>query len=159
MSFQSQTLETLYFQNAAGRLYYQPAAQVVRLACAPERIAVAAIQEYYEQVLALMLSTGSHKILSCHGQRAPILAAAQEWLTSNWIPRAIAQAGARYCAIVEGADPLHRLFTQSVVAASPNGLQFQRFAELGEAPKLARSGKRLVLNVSQLNCLLRWRPY
>lgn len=133
MSLLSQAPETLYFQNAAGRLYYQAGAQVVRLVWAAERSALPAIQEYYEQVLALMLSTGSHKILSCHGQRAPLPGAAQEWLTGNWIPRAIAQAGARYCAIVEGADPMHRLSTQSVVAASPSGLQFRRFAELGEA--------------------------
>ena len=133
MSLFSQAPETLYFQNLAGRLYYQAGAQVVRLAWAAERIALPAIQEYYEQVLTLMLSTGTHKILSHHGQRAPLSGPAQEWLTGNWIPRAIAQAGARYCAIVEGADPMHRLSTQSVVSASPSGLQFRRFAELGEA--------------------------
>ena len=133
MNLYSQAPETQYFQNAAGRLYYQPDARVVRLAWAAERIPLAAIQEYYEQVLSLMLSTGSHKILSCHGQRAPLPAAAQEWLTGDWIPRAIAQAGVRYCAIVEGADPLHRLSTQSVVAAAPSGLQFKRFAEVREA--------------------------
>ena len=133
MSLPSLPPETLYFQNAAGQLYYQPALQAVRLAWAAERIALAAIQEYYEQVLALMLSSGSRKILSCHGQRAPLPAAAQEWLTGNWIPRAIAQAGARYCAIVEGADPMHRLSTQSVVAAAPSGLQFRRFTETSEA--------------------------
>ena len=125
--------ETLYFQNAAGLLYYQPGTQAVRLAWSSERVVLATIQEYYEQVLALMLNTGSHKILSCHGQRAPLPGAAQEWLTGTWIPRAIAQAGARYCAIVEGADPMHRLSTQSVVAASPSGLQFRRFAEISEA--------------------------
>ena len=141
MSLLPLTPETLYFQNAAGRLYYQAGAQVVRLAWAAERIALAATQEYYEQVLALMLSTGSHKILSCHGQRAPLPMAAQEWLTGNWIPRVIAQAGARYCAIVEGADPLHRLSTQSVVAASPSGLQFRRFAELTEADAWLRQAR------------------
>jgi hypothetical protein len=125
--------ETLFFQNAAGQLYYQADARVVRLAWAAERIALPAIQEYYEQVLGLMLSTGSHKVLSCHGQRAPLSGPAQEWLTGNWIPRAIAQAGARYCAIVEGADPMHRLSTQSVVSASPSGLQFRRFSQLSEA--------------------------
>ena len=127
------TPETLFFQSSAGRLYYQAGIQAVRLAWATERIALPAIQEYYEQVLALMLSTGSHKVLSCHGQRAPLPGPAQEWLTGNWIPRAIAQAGARYCAIVEGADPMHRLSTQSVVSASPSGLQFRRFAEIDEA--------------------------
>ena len=141
MSLPPLTPETLYFQNAAGRLYYQAGAQVVRLAWAAERIALAATQEYYEQVLALMLSTGSHKILSCHGQRAPLPMAAQEWLTGDWIPRVIAQAGARYCAIVEGADPLHRLSTQSVVAASPSGLQFRRFAELTEADAWLRQAR------------------
>ena len=133
MSLLAHTPETLYFRNQAGQLYYQAGTQVVRLAWAAERIALAAIQEYYEQVLALMLSTGSRKILSCHGQRAPLPGAAQDWLTGNWIPRAIAQAGARYCAIVEGADPMHRLSTQSVVAASPSGLQFKRFSEISEA--------------------------
>lgn len=133
MNSLSRNLETLYFQNTAGRLYYRAGLQAVRLEWTPERITLPAIQEYYEQVLALLLSTGSQKILSCHGQRSPLPGPAQDWLTSNWIPRAIAQAGARYCAIVEGADPMHRLSTQSVVAASPSGLQFRRFSELGEA--------------------------
>lgn len=133
MSLLSQTLETQYFQNAAGRLYYRAGLQAVRLEWAAGRITLADIQEYYEQVLVLMLSTGSHRILSCHGQRAPLPGPAQEWLTGNWIPRAIAQAGARYCAIVEGADPLHRLSTQSVVASSPSGLQYKRFSDMHEA--------------------------
>ena len=64
MNLLPQVPENLYFQNVAGRLYYQAGVQVVRLAWVGERIALPAIQEYYEQVLALMLSTGSHKILS-----------------------------------------------------------------------------------------------
>jgi hypothetical protein len=40
------------------------------------------------------------------------------------------QAQVRHCAIVEGADPMHRLSTQSVVAAAPAGFIFQRFATL-----------------------------
>ena len=135
MSLLSQTPETLYFQNAAGQLYYQPGGQLVRMAWAPERITLAAIQQFYEQVLALMLSTGSQKILSCHGQRAPLPGPAQEWLTGDWIPRAITQAGARYCAIVEGADPMHRLSTQSVVSTAPAGFTFKRFDSLQEAEK------------------------
>lgn len=125
--------ETLSFQNEAGQLFYQVAAGVVRLAWSAERASLATIQEFYEQTLRLMLRTGSYKILSYHGQRAPLAGPAQEWLTSNWIPRAISQAGARYCAIVEGANPLHRLSTQSVVAAAPTGLAFRRFAALAEA--------------------------
>jgi hypothetical protein len=134
MSLLSRAQETLFFQNAAGKVFYQPAG-FVRLAWAPERAALEAIQAFYEQVLALMLSTATRKILSEHGQRAPLSGAAQEWLTGQWIPRAIRQGRAQYCAIVEGADPMHRLSTQSVVSAAPTGLVFQRFSTMDEAEK------------------------
>ena len=132
MLLPSRAQETLFFQNAAGKVFYQPAG-FVRLVWAPERAALEAIQAFYEQVLALMLSTATRKILSDHGQRAPLSGAAQEWLTGQWIPRAINQARAQYCAIVEGADPMHRLSTQSVVSAAPAGLVFQRFSTMEEA--------------------------
>jgi len=118
--------ETLFFQNSAGKLYYQPG-HYVRLAWATERQALETIQAFYEQVLALLQSTGVRRILSDHGQRAPLPIVAQEWLTANWIPRAIGQTRTQHCAIVEGADPMHRLSTQSVVSTAPAGFQFKRF--------------------------------
>ncbi|MCC3153979.1 hypothetical protein Q3A66_13555 [Hymenobacter sp. BT770] len=127
-----QAKEGLYFQNAAGKLSHNPAG-FVRLVWSSERATLEAIKAIYEQALALLLNSGSRKILSDHGQRAPLSGPAQEWLTQNWMPRAISQARARYCAIVEGADPMHRLSTQSVVASSPSGLVFQRFSSVEEA--------------------------
>jgi hypothetical protein len=118
--------ETLFFQNPAGKLYYQPAGYV-RLAWAAERQTFETIKAFYEQVLVLLQSTGVRRILSDHGQRAPLPIAAQEWLTTSWIPRAISQARTQHCAIVEGADPLHRLSTQSVVSTAPAAFQFRRF--------------------------------
>ena len=119
--------ETLYFQNVAGKLFYHPLGYV-RLAWSTGRLPVEEIKTYYEQVLTLLLNTGSHKILSDHGQRAPLSGLAQQWLTGDWIPRAIRLARASYCAIVEGADPMHRLSTQSVVSSAPAGMLFQRFS-------------------------------
>jgi hypothetical protein len=124
--------ETLFFQNPAGKLFYQPAGYV-RLAWAAERQTLETIQAFYEQVLALLKSTGVRRVLSDHGQRAPLPIAAQEWLTTNWIPRAMQQAHTRHCAIVEGADPMHRLSTQSVVSTSPVGFQFKRFDNFAAA--------------------------
>lgn len=124
--------EKLYFENQAGRLYYN-AAGFVRLAWAPGRLSLAVIEAFYEQALALLTSTGSHRILSEHGQRAPLSAEAQQWITTNWIPRAMTQAGVRHCAIVEGANPLHRLSTQSVISAAPAEFVFKRFDALPEA--------------------------
>lgn len=134
MSLPPHTHETLFFQNTAGKVFYQSAG-FVRLVWAPERAALEAIQTFYEQVLALMLRTATRKILSEHGQRAPLSGTAQEWLTKQWIPRAINEARAQYCAIVEGADPMHRLSTQSVVSGAPAGLVFQRFSTMEAAEK------------------------
>lgn len=124
--------ETLYFQSAAGKLFHNPAG-FVRLAWAAERTPLDAIKAFYEQVLALLLNSGARQILSDHGQRAPLPGLAQQWLVEDWIPRAIGRARARHCAIVEGADPMHRLSTQSVLVASPTGLVFKRFSTLEAA--------------------------
>ncbi len=129
---QPRAQETLYFENQAGRLYYRTAGYV-HLVWSSERLPVAPIQAFYEQALALLRNTGSHRILSEHGQRAPLPAEAQTWLTTSWIPRAIAQAGVRHCAIVEGANPLHRLSTQSVVSASPTAFVYKRFDNVKDA--------------------------
>lgn len=132
MPLSARTQETLFFQNAAGQLYYQPAG-FVRLAWSANRAPLDALKAFYAQALALLLRTGTRKILSEHGQRPPLSGAAQEWLTGEWIPQAIREARVRYCAIVEGSDPMHRLSTQSVVSASPSGLVFQRFSEMAAA--------------------------
>ncbi|HET9504097.1 MAG TPA: hypothetical protein VFO93_11180 [Hymenobacter sp.] len=124
--------ETLFFQNSAGKLYYQPGGYV-RLAWAAGRQTLETIQAFYEQVLALLQNSGVRRVLSDHGQRAPLPIAAQEWLTANWIPRAMQQTQTRHCAIVEGADPMHRLSTQSVVSTSPTGFQFKRFDNFAAA--------------------------
>jgi hypothetical protein len=130
--------ETLFFQNPAGKLYYQPAGYV-RLAWAPERQPLEIIQAFYEQALALLMSTGVRRILSDHGARAPLPVAAQEWLTASWIPRAMTQANTHSCAIVEGADPMHRLSTQSVVSTAPAGFKFKRFDNFAAADAWLRS--------------------
>ncbi len=124
--------EILSFTNAAGQLYYHPAGHV-RLAWGPGRIPLDMVQSFYEKALAVLLTTGARKILSEHGQRAPLLPIAQQWLTQNWIPRVVAQARAAHCALVEGTDPVHRLSTETVVWTAPAGFTFKRCATRAEA--------------------------
>jgi hypothetical protein len=130
--------ETLYFQNVAGKVFHHPTG-FVRLAWSAERPSLDDIKAFYEQTMALLLNSGSRKVLSEHGQRAPLSGPAQQWLTENWIPRAITQARTRHCAIVDGADPLHRLSTQSVVSASPSEFHFERFPTVDAAEAWLRS--------------------
>jgi hypothetical protein len=129
--------EALFFQSPVGKLYYQPG-HYVRLAWAAERQPVETIQAFYEQVLALLKSSRVRRILSDHGQRAPLPIAAQEWLTADWIPRAMRETHTQHCAIVEGADPMHRLSTQSVVSTAPTGFQFKRFDNFAAADNWLR---------------------
>ncbi|MCC3156596.1 hypothetical protein LJ737_05060 [Hymenobacter sp. 15J16-1T3B] len=124
--------ETVFFRNAAGSVVFHSTGYV-ELAWGPGRLGLDELQAFYEQALTLLKSTDSGKILSSHGQRQPLSAAAQQWLTGDWIPRAIRQGGFRYCAIVEGQDPVHRLSTQGVVAASPVGVEFKRFQHRADA--------------------------
>lgn len=126
------TTELLAFENQAGRLYYQPAGYV-RLAWATGRLELSVMQAFYEQVLSLLLRTSARRILSEHGQREPLSQAAQQWLATDWIPRAMQQARTHHCAIVEGGNPVHRLSTQSVVSTAPAGFQFRRFATFAPA--------------------------
>lgn len=132
MNTLSYATETLVFQSQVGKLYYQPGGYV-RLAWAAERLSFDLIQAYYEQALVLLANTGVRRILSDHGQRAPLPAAAQEWITTNWIPRAMSLARTQHCAIVEGVDPVHRLSIQSVVSNAPTGFQFKRFDQFSAA--------------------------
>lgn len=125
---------TLFFENQAGQLYYNPVG-FVRLVWSAERLPLPTVQAFYEQVLELLVRTGCRRILSEHGQRAPLALEAQQWLTNDWIPRAIARSHTRHCAIVEGTDPMHRLSTQSVVSTAPAGFQFKRFDNFQEAEK------------------------
>ena len=138
MNFLPRVSETAYFQNAAGKLFYNPAGYI-RLAWSAERVPLEVLQAYYDHALKLMDTLGVHHVLSDHGQRAPLVAAAQHWLTHTWIPQAIAQVGFDYCAIVDGVDPLHRLSTQSVVSASPSAVTFRRFNTVDEADAWLRS--------------------
>lgn len=129
---QPRAQETQHFQSAAGILFHHSQGYV-RMAWNSGRLSLDLIQAFYEQGLALMVQRRCQKILSDHGQRSPLPLTAQEWLTQNWIPRAIQEAGAHHCAIVEGADPIHRLSTQAVVSNAPSGLQFKRFTTRDEA--------------------------
>lgn len=130
--------ETQYYQNEAGRLLYNSLGYV-HLVWSPERITQAVLEAFYEQALLLMKRTGATKILSEHGARRPLSAEAQQWIATNWVPRAIDKGGFMYCAIVEGGDPIHRLSTQAVISTSPIQLVYKRFQLLADADIWLRS--------------------
>ncbi len=138
MTPQQPTAETLFFTNAAGRVYYCPDGYV-RLEWSAQVVTLDTIQAYYEQVLALLRRQNCRFLLSEHAQRAPLTPAMQTWLTDNWIPRAMQQARVQYCAVIDGQNPIHRLATQTVISTAPTGFTFKRFADRAAAAAWLRT--------------------
>ncbi|WP_143436408.1 hypothetical protein [Hymenobacter crusticola] len=131
-TFYAQPTKTPHFTNVVGNIYYASQGYI-QLQWNAERIHLSDLQAFYEQALTLLDSTSCRKILSEHGQRQPLAAAAQHWLAHEWIPRAMKQVRVEYCAIVDGSNPMHRLSTQTVITDAPAEFVFKRFTTIGEA--------------------------
>jgi hypothetical protein len=131
-TFFARPLKAPHFANTVGGIYYSTQGHI-HLQWSADRIQLADLQAFYEQALLLLGSTGCRKILSEHGQRQPLSAAAQHWITREWIPRAMKQVRAEYCAIVDGSNPMHRLSTQTVISDAPSDFIFKRFDTISEA--------------------------
>ncbi len=63
----------------------------------------AELRAIYEHVLRAMQRYHVTALLVVHGQREVIPAAVQSWLATEWIPRAIREAGYERCALVEAS--------------------------------------------------------
>ena len=108
------TNASLYFHNElASVLEHRDG--YARIDWNPVPIQSSALRTVYEQVLRLLRTTGFTKILSDHQLMAPLLPADQLWLSQEWVPRAIAEAGYRHGAVVESHDLLSRTSVVQVV--------------------------------------------
>lgn len=105
----------------------------VRLDWQPYAASAAELQALYEQVLQAMRRHGVTALLSVHKQRPPLSPDVQAWLTTQWIPRAVADAGYQRCAIVEADMPLGRLAARAVGLALTTPLRFRYFPSEAEA--------------------------
>lgn len=105
---------SLHYHNELANVV-EYASGYVRIDWNPIPITTAALRDVYEQALSLLCSKGICKILTDHQFMPPVPAAEQEWLVRNWAPRAIREAGYRYCAIVQAYDMLNQQSTQLIV--------------------------------------------
>jgi hypothetical protein len=113
--------DLLYPANAS--LYYHNELAAVidhadgyaRIEWNPVPIRSASLRLVYEQVLLLLRSRGFSKILTDHQMMPPVQPEDQAWLTQEWAPRAVLEAGYRYCAIVQAYDVFNQLATKHMV--------------------------------------------
>ncbi|TGE28686.1 hypothetical protein [Hymenobacter metallicola] len=112
----------LVYPSNASLYYHNELATVVehgdgyaRIDWNPVPIRSSSLRAVYEQVLQLLRTRGLSKVLTDHQMMPPIQPSDQEWLSHNWAPRAVQQAGYRFCAIVQAYDVLSQLSTQNIV--------------------------------------------
>jgi hypothetical protein len=130
-------LKSFYFQNPAITISH--AAGYLRLDWSEARTTEDELREAYQQVLLAMKHYSTGKTLSYHGQRPLIPLGVQNWLTQEWIPRAVREAGYTRCAVVESVNPLGRLASGAVARSVPSQLDFRHFPTLAAADAWLRS--------------------
>ncbi|RYU79565.1 hypothetical protein [Hymenobacter persicinus] len=123
--------KSFYFQNPAITIYHT--AGYLRLDWSGARTTEDELRGAYQQVLLAMKHYRTGKTLSYHGLRQLIPLPVQHWLTQEWIPRAVHEAGYSQCAVVESQSALGRLASQAVGQQTPAQLDFRHFATLAEA--------------------------
>jgi len=112
-----------YFHNRAATVLYVPAGYI-RLDWQPATAAVAELRAVYEHTLQAMLHHKTGLLMTVHNNRPPIPQDVQQWLVAEWVPRAMATAGYRRCAVVEGGNPLSRLAARSIGSSLQGPLAF-----------------------------------
>ncbi|GAB3302423.1 hypothetical protein ACFQT0_11070 [Hymenobacter humi] len=115
-----------YFSNAAAVISYAPASYI-RLEWLSAPATVAELRSIYEHVLRAMQHHRVIRLMSVHNQRPPIPPEIQTWLTQEWLPRAVAEVGYRYCAVVEATAPLSRLAARAIGTGMKGLLSYEYF--------------------------------
>ncbi|TGE24459.1 hypothetical protein E5K00_04380 [Hymenobacter aquaticus] len=137
----------LLYPNNASLYYHNELASVVehadgyvRIDWNPVPIRSSSLRAVYEQVLTLLRQQGFAKVLSDHQLLPPIQPSDQEWLSQDWVPRAVAQAGYRCCALVQAHDVLSQIsLTHIVRQLGPVPLIVRYFEDSSAAERWIRS--------------------
>ncbi|UOQ55593.1 hypothetical protein [Hymenobacter cellulosivorans] len=118
--------ETLYFANPALQLSYD-ATGYLRLRWTSAGGTDEELRTAYLQVRQGMRHFRTGKTMSIHHNRPLIPVAVQQWLSTDWIPGCVREAGYSHCAIVESHSPMARLASQAVSLGAPSALAFRHF--------------------------------
>ncbi|SFQ36100.1 hypothetical protein [Hymenobacter arizonensis] len=112
-------VRSLYFENAIGRIWEEPECFL--------RLEYRAGPRETLQFRALLTHAGQAltrrrwaKILVDQREMAPFNASEQDWMTNEWLPRAVAEHGYRYGAVLVANNVFARLAMNQYVMATRN---------------------------------------
>lgn len=108
---------SLYFENSAGRIWEEPEGFVrLEYRSGPrEQLPFRALLTHTAQALPRRQWS---KILVDQREMSPYNPSEQEWMTNEWLPRAVQENGYRFGAILLAHNVFARLVTNQFVTAS-----------------------------------------
>jgi hypothetical protein len=109
----NQPVPQLLFENNAGRLEADPNG-FLRTTWSSQRRSLADTQGLFNAMLRGLQQRHWGRILVNQVQMPPFTPAEQQWVASTWLPRAVAEGGYRFGAVVVSPDVLVRLATAFV---------------------------------------------
>lgn len=124
---------TLFFENAAGRVLVDPTG-FVRSYWGPQPRTLADTQALLQHLTRAMQRHGLPKVLSNQQEMQPFTAPEQVWVTEQWLPQAVREAGYRACAVVLATNLYARL-AMAYVTTNVQGLpmRYRSFDNEAEA--------------------------
>jgi elongation factor P--beta-lysine ligase len=105
--------ESLYFHNSLAYIVESPG-EYARVEWQAAPMFSSSLREVYEQLLQLLKEKQLRKVLSDHQLMPAIMPKDQQWLATDWVPRAVQESGYRYCAIINAHDAYNRLSTNQI---------------------------------------------
>ncbi|MFD1467638.1 hypothetical protein ACFQ48_05345 [Hymenobacter caeli] len=124
---------SLYFENAAGRIWEEPL-DYLRLEYAPGPREEIVFRALLTHALRALTRRGRGKLLIDQRKMAPYSDAERAWLVGEWLPRAVREANYRYGAVVLAEDVFARVsMTRLALAARELGNTYKTFSTEAEA--------------------------
>ncbi|WP_400193118.1 STAS/SEC14 domain-containing protein [Hymenobacter sp. B81] len=122
----------VYFRNAAGAVGAEPQAYV-HLSWTGAPMSSGELRALYEQALSVLKQQRLNRILTDHRNMPPIAPIDQQWLSEEWVPRAVSESGYAHCAVVQSQNVFNRLGTAQVVMQLQTPLEVKYFDTAEEA--------------------------
>ncbi len=108
---------SLYFENSIGRIWEEPQ-QFLRLEYRGGARDVAQFRALLGHVSQALVRHGWSTILVDQREMSPYTATEQDWLSNEWLPRAVNECGYRFGAVLIAHDVFARLAMNQLVLSS-----------------------------------------
>lgn len=107
------------FDNAAGTIQYYPAGYI-RLVWQRGPVREALVRDLYKAATEALRQHGVTRVMSDHRHMPPLSPALQRWLSDEWVPTTVREAGYNRGAVVQAFNLFNRLATDQIVTQLNN---------------------------------------